>query len=257
MFGFGKKRSNAKIAGDWIAKAPEGKRCYAIGDVHGCLDLLTDLIEKIREDDAQKPEKETFVVFLGDLIDRGPDSKGVLDYLIHSPPDFAKNVFLTGNHEIALLNGLKGDNKLLQTWLNQGGIQCALSYGVPANQLLGAEPDHIQSVLMQAIPQKHIAFLESLKTSARFGDYFLVHAGVRPGVSLSDQRTEDFFWIRDEFLSSDFDFGVKVIHGHSVSEEVQEKQNRIGVDTGAYNTGILTAICLEDESKSYLQARQV
>lgn len=237
------------------AKGPPGKRCYAIGDVHGCLDLLIELLDKIKADNASRPEAETFVVFLGDLIDRGPDSKGVIDLLINHPPEFARCIILRGNHEVALLNGVSGDTGSLQTWLNHGGMQCANSYGVSSSELLGAAPDAIEAVLIQAIPATHFEFMRQFKDSAKFGDYFFVHAGLRPGLPLDQQRKDDFYWIRDEFLTSEYDFGMVVVHGHSITERAEERSNRIGIDTGAYNSGILTALCIDGAQRNYLQVR--
>lgn len=232
-----------------------GKRAYAIGDVHGRLDLLNDLLAQIEQDNATRSVKETVIVFLGDLIDRGPNSRGVIDRLKNTPPDFAKCIFIMGNHEEALVKGLTGSPHLLQPWLKHGGLACAESYGIDIGSIYSQPDDVVEHVLMSAVPESHIKFMQNFYDCVRFGDYLFVHAGVRPNVPIDEQSSRDLKWIRGEFLESDENFGCVVVHGHSINEEIVEKHNRIGIDTGAYKSGILTAVRIEDTEISFLQAR--
>lgn len=237
-----------------VRRGPEGKRCYAIGDIHGRLDLLEDLFLKIGEHAASRPPRETVVVTLGDMIDRGPNAREVVERLMQPLPFNARLVCLKGNHEEMLLAGLKGDSALLRSWLATGGRDTARSYGVDP-VLLDGQPDEVlEHNLAHAIPRRHLDFLEACPDTARFGDYLLVHAGIRPGLDLAAQRPADLRWIRRGFLESPAEHGFLVIHGHSVSLKVEERANRIGIDTGAYKTGILTAIWLEDDQRGLLEA---
>lgn len=247
------KRFNKKITRE-TAKGPDGQRAYVIGDIHGRLDLLNNLLDKIKTDDAEREPAKTSIVFLGDLIDRGPDSKGVVERLLMCPPNFARCLFISGNHEDTLVRGLMGENRLLKAWLKFGGLECAQSYGVDIGAIHGREADVIEHVLLSAIPLSHINFLQSFHESVRFGDYLFVHAGLRPNVPLKRQSARDMLWIRDEFLNSDADFGCIVVHGHTVNGTVVLKENRIGIDTGAYASGILTALRIEGAKTSIIQS---
>jgi len=231
-----------------------GKRLYAIGDVHGRLDLLDDLLGQIERHAAGTPPESRFVVLLGDLIDRGPDSRGVIERLRGKAPIEAKFVFVKGNHEDMLVRAIKGDPSRLPEWLAHGGVQCAQSYGVEVGGLVGASPDSIAHALELRIPQSHVAFMDSFVDSARFGDYLLVHAGVRPGVPLDHQDPGDLRWIRTEFLASPADHGAVIVHGHSIMADVEDMPNRIGVDTGAYRTGKLTALWIDGPDRGFLSA---
>ena len=250
---FGRKTSQSERAFKTVPKGPAGKRCYAIGDVHGRLDLLKGLLASIADHNRQRPQRKTTIVMLGDLIDRGPDSRGVIDHLRNPPEMGASFVFLKGNHEEMLLRGLSGDSTTLTKWIGLGGDQCIKSYGVEPGSLLGQPPETVEAILTAHIPLSHIRFLEGFSDSARFGDYLFVHAGIRPGLRLEDQRPTDLRWIRKEFLSSELAHEFLVVHGHSVTTEVEQRNNRIGIDTGAYRSGILTAICIEDEKTEFLQ----
>lgn len=231
-----------------------GKRCYAIGDVHGRRDLLEVLFDKIASDMAGRESRETVLVLLGDVIDKGPDSRGVVDLLLKPLPFPARLICLKGNHEDTLVRGLRGETYLLTQWLKQGGLACARSYGVDASLVDTQLLEVIEHNLAAAIPRAHLRFLESLADTVRFGDYLLVHAGLRPGVPLKDQTVEDLRWIRKPFLDSKADHGLMVVHGHSVTLEVEQRPNRIGIDTGAYTSGVLTALCLEDDQRWFLTA---
>lgn len=232
-----------------------GKRCYAIGDIHGRLDLLTDLMQRIADHDLSRPTRETVIVTLGDIIDRGPDSRGVVEYLRRPPGKLPRMVHVKGNHEESLIRGLSGELGVLVGWLETGGLECARSYGVDVGSLFGQAPDAAEYTLASRIPPDDIRFMDGFVDSVRFGDYLLVHAGVRPGVKLEDQQPQDLRWIRGGFLDSQADFGFTVVHGHSVSADIEERPNRIGIDTGAYRTGVLTAIWIEDDQRGFLQTK--
>ena len=239
---------------------PPLKRAYAIGDVHGRLDLLEQLIKNIKADIEEQNKAiseaiESHIIFLGDLIDRGPDSKGVVEFLMSFQPDFAKVHLISGNHEESLVRALSGEPELISSWLDHGGKPTALSYGVDPGAILYQTANAQEYILCSAIPKSHIRFLSSFSESVQFGDYFCVHAGIRPGVPIHEQDINDLRWIRGEFLDSEQDHGLVVVHGHTIVEEVVDKSNRIAVDTGAYKSGILSAICLEGKSRRVLYAR--
>ncbi|MFC4293977.1 metallophosphoesterase family protein [Novosphingobium tardum] len=233
---------------------PTGKRAYAIGDVHGRLDLLEQLVETIAADDAAREPAETHLILLGDLIDRGPQSRGVLDFLM-TPPDFAHElVLLRGNHEQFLIDVLASPRDVWGGWLQHGGRQTLASYGVPERLAMG-DPQRFGRALADAIPVSHLKMIEQMKLSYSMGDYLFVHAGVRPGVPLDRQSTRDLLTIRDEFLRSERDHGAVVVHGHSIIESVEELPNRIGLDTGAYRSGKLSALVLEGETRHFLSVQ--
>jgi serine/threonine protein phosphatase 1 len=247
-------RSHKRPAASRKPKGSPGKRCYAIGDVHGRLDLLQELFDLIEQHDAERPDRETVIVLLGDLIDRGPHSSGVIDFVRTYRPVRARVYLVAGNHEELMLRALHGDATAFQLWMTSGGEATARSYGVDISSLEGIGLENMARRLSAAIPASHIAFLRSAADSIRFGDYLLTHAGVRPGVALEDQTVNDLHWIREPFLTSDFDHGFVVVHGHSAQPAIEERANRVGVDTGAHRTGILTAVWIEDEKRGFLQA---
>ena len=235
-----------------MPSGPPGKRCYAIGDVHGRLDLLTSLLDKIKADIARSPGPENFIVFLGDLIDRGPDSKGVVELLMSAPVPDATIRCVKGNHEEGLIRALSGETHLLQDWLKHGGFQCAISYGATGQELMSGETDDVLTTLQQCIPRRHLEFLKGFNDTIAFGDYLFVHAGVRPGVPLEGQSPKDLHWIRDDFLTSSEDFGKVIVHGHTIVERVEVRKNRIALDTGAYCSGKLTALRLFGVERAFL-----
>ena len=231
-------------------------RAYAIGDVHGRLDLLVELLAQIEADNARRSPAKTYVVFLGDLVDRGPDSRGVIELLANSPPRFARNIFLKGNHEEFFTRVLDGDDAVVQHWLTYGGTECAESYGLGSGWMLNADAAQIRDRLIAEVPPDHKEFLDGLADSFPFGDYLFVHAGIRPGVELAEQASRVLRWIREGFLDDRTDHGVIVVHGHTIVERPEEHSNRIAVDTGAYRSGTLTAIGLEGTERWFLEARQ-
>lgn len=236
------------------SEGPPGCRAYAIGDVHGRLDLLVDLLARIEEDNRRRPPAKTWLVFLGDLVDRGPDSRGVVDLLAHRPPGFARNVFLKGNHEEFFLGVLGGDDSGVQHWLAYGGTECAQSYGLSNGWMLNSTPTAIMERLVEQVPASHVRFLEEMHDSFRFGDYLFVHAGIRPGVELDRQSSKDLRWIREGFLDDQTDHGVVVVHGHTIVERPEQHSNRIAIDTGAYRYGTLTALGLEGDERWFIEA---
>ena len=238
------------------ASAPPGKRAYAIGDVHGRLDLLENILQQIEQDIGERPTKSNHIIFLGDLIDRGPSSRGVIERLIGYHPDDIKCHFIMGNHEEVLVRGLRGEPAQLDNWLRHGGDATAQSYGVDQAYLRRQGTEALEHALLSAIPDRHVEFMAGFLDRIQFGDYLMVHAGVRPGTPITDQHPSDLRWIRREFLDSQADHGFVIVHGHTVEPEISNQSNRIGIDTGAYDTGILTAVRLEGEDVCFLQALQ-
>jgi serine/threonine protein phosphatase 1 len=234
---------------------PKGSRAYAIGDVHGRLDLLRALLERIEQDNARRGPAKTFLVFLGDLVDRGPDSRGVIDLLLSRPPRFARPIYLAGNHEEAFLRVVGGDEAVVPAWLSYGGKECAQSYGINGGWLLNATPAAVTSEVAHKVPQAHVDFLASFGDTFRFGDYLFVHAGIRPGLPIEQQVQQDLRWIREGFLDDRTNHGVIVVHGHTIVETVEEHPNRIAIDTGAYRSGTLTAIGIEGRERWFLETK--
>ena len=241
-------------------KFPEGAkgyRAYVVGDVHGHLDLTDQLLAKIDEDLKRRPAKRAVLVFVGDLIDRGPQSAQVIERLRTYRRPGLRTVFLLGNHEEVMLRVLAGDLSLLPDWLAFGGAQCLASYGVDAASLGGLDGEEALALIRRAVPRDHSQFLHGFADSFRFGDYLIVHAGIRPGVELGQQLQSDLRWIRTPFLSDPTDHGVVVVHGHTITKGVEERPNRIGIDTGAYASGVLTALAIEGAERWYLDTREV
>jgi len=243
------KRWFARAAPPPEAEVPPGVRVYAIGDVHGRRDLLVDLIRRIGEDGAARPPAETRLVLLGDLIDRGPESAGVVALARDGVPGFQGVDVLMGNHEEVLLDLLAEPEPVrLGFYLRIGGYQTLESYGVP-ERMLELPELFPPEALLEAVPAADRRWLASLGDRVRIGDYLFVHAGIRPGVGLDEQQPADLRWIRKPFLESRADHGVVVVHGHTVTDEVAWRPNRIGVDTGAYATGRLSAVGLEGRER--------
>jgi serine/threonine protein phosphatase 1 len=222
-----------------------GYRAYAVGDIHGRLDLLDQLLDAIDEDLRRRPAGKVLLVFVGDLIDRGPASAEVIERLRTYRSRRVRPVFLLGNHEEVLLRILAGEAQLIPNWLQFGGAECLSSYGVNPGDLAGLAGTRAVEVIRNAIPAAHVEFLQGFNDTCRFGDYLFVHAGIRPGIALDQQRQSDLRWIREPFLLDDSDHGFVVVHGHTITVEVEERANRIGIDTGAYRSGVLTALAIE------------
>jgi len=230
------------------SRLPEGARnyrAYVIGDVHGKLDLLEELLAKIDRDLERLPAKKVVLVFVGDLIDRGPDSAAVIDLLRTYRRPGAKTVFILGNHEEVMLRILDGDASHIGQWLKFGGAQCLASYGLDPSGLAALGEAEAVAAIRGAIPAEHSRFLHGFADSFRFGDYLIVHAGIRPGVGLEQQLQSDLRWIREPFLGDRSDHGFVVVHGHTITDGVEVRPNRIGIDTGAYASGVLTALAIQ------------
>jgi serine/threonine protein phosphatase 1 len=231
---------------------PDGERVYAIGDIHGRRDLFGALVEAIDADDAARGPADTTVVLLGDLVDRGPASAQVIA-LAREWQARRRVRILAGNHEEMFLRSFN-ELEIFRHFLRHGGRETVLSYGVDRTQFLQAELDEAQDLLRAFVPAEDIAFVGSFEDMIRIGDYLFVHAGIDPGVPLDAQKPRDLRWIREPFLSHPDPHGPVVVHGHTISEEPQDCGNRIGIDTGAFRTGRLTALALEGTTRRYIEA---
>ena len=227
-------------------------RLYGVGDIHGHDALLSEMLAAIEEDIAASEPAENIVVFLGDLIDRGPDSAAVVERLRTLGGPY-KRVFLTGNHEEVLVRILDGDDEPVGDWLRFGGLECAQSYGIDPAWLKTVDSHCAGDAVRTAVPADHGSFLRSFGDSFSAGDYLFVHAGIRPGVPLEQQTLTDLRWIRSPFLECRHRHPKVIVHGHSIAKQVEFRPGRIGVDTGAYRSGILSAIVLEGSAQRVLQ----
>lgn len=225
-------------------RIPPGQRCYAIGDIHGRADLLSALLKLIQADDAARPAAALQLIFLGDLVDRGPESARVVDQAIALARQLPCR-FLAGNHEEVMLKSIEGDERALRLWLRIGGRETILSYGMDEAAYNRLDYDELLAALPGLIPPAHRAFLESFEDLIELGDYAFVHAGIRPDVPLGEQPVNALRWIRDEFLDHPGPHPRIIVHGHSITDQVDWQANRIGIDTGAYASERLTALALE------------
>jgi len=235
------------------ARIPDGGRVYAVGDIHGRSDLLLVVRELIAADCRQGSWSSVTTVFLGDYVDRGSDSRGVLRVLADEPFP-TQTIFLKGNHEAMMLAFL-ADAERWTGWLANGGVETLRSYGVPVRDLRRpGGPAEAARRLQEALPASHRNFLGNLQLSYSVGDYFFCHAGVRPGLPLDRQVEEDLIWIREDFLLSSAAFGKVVVHGHTPVQEPEVLPNRVNLDTGAYISGRLTCLVLEGATRRFLVA---
>jgi len=237
-------------------RTPPDTRIYAVGDVHGRKDLLDRLLRMIATDAKSSGAGRKLVVFLGDYVDRGPESRAVVETVAAGPPagaDWAgfRWVPLLGNHEAMMLQFLE-DLEMASGWLSpgNGGLETLRSYIGELPQPSGLHA--LQSTFARALPADHRRFLASLPASHEEGGYFFVHAGVRPSIPLQHQQRQDLLWIRGEFLGSNVDYGKMVVHGHTITTAPEERANRIGIDTGAFFTGRLTALVAEGEWRGFI-----
>jgi serine/threonine protein phosphatase 1 len=232
---------------------PAGLRIYAIGDIHGRFDLLRELVAEIRNDLKQGRPDRVIEIFLGDYVDRGPQSREIIEWLIETPPITGERICLLGNHEDILLHALD-DTSAMANWLYNGGGETLLSYGVKVRGF-GGESSliELQQGFRAALPGSHLEFLAGLRRVVDFAPYLFVHAGIRPGRAIEDQDLEDLVWIREPFLHSDADFGSIVVHGHTPAMHPEVRKNRINIDTGAVFSGCLTCAVLEDTKLRFLQ----
>ena len=233
------------------AAVPAGTRVYAVGDIHGRRDLLERLLGRIASHSGGAPQKN-HLIFLGDYVDRGPQSKAVIDLILRLDWPGWEIVALRGNHDQAVIDFVE-DPLTYRGWRGFGAAETLVSYGVKApmfddERAFAAARDEF----VEKCPAEHMGFLRALKLSHDVGDYMFVHAGVRPGIALDQQSAADLMWIRDDFLFSNARLDKVIVHGHSPSERPVLRHNRIGVDTGAYATGCLTAAVLEGEDCNFL-----
>ena len=237
-----------------LPSVPDGQRVYAVGDIHGRLDLFEALVAAIEADDAARAPAETLIVLLGDLVDRGDDSRGVIE--------FARDLqrrrpvrILAGNHEEMFLRSLS-DIETFRHFIRHGGRETLLSYGINHGQFQAASMEEAQQLASEAVPADHLAFLESFEDMIQLGDYLFVHAGIDPRLPIDQQRSRDLRWFREPFLSHEGSHGVVVVHGHTICDEPEDCGNRIGIDTGAFMSGRLTALILEGTARCYLEAAE-
>ena len=238
------------------SRTPPDCVIWAVGDIHGRSDLADRLIQAIRADLHAAQASRKVVVLLGDYVDRGLDSRGVLDQLVNLAADPALEVrLLRGNHEDRM-QAFLDDPQIGPSWCDYGGREALASYGVDPPPMRGDAEAWAEAsrALGEALPASHHALLAGLETSVSIGDYFFAHAGARPGVDLQAQSPEDLMWIRQAFLDHPGVFDQVVVHGHTPTEAVQSDARRIGVDTGAYATNVLSAVRLEGETRALLQA---
>lgn len=240
------------------AHGPEGVRLYAIGDVHGRLDLLAAMHQRIEEEIVRDAPADWRVIHLGDYVDRGPDSKGVIDFLIEARERDRRHVMLAGNHDVGFLDFIKKPDPE-GLFIRFGGIQTALSYGVAISEgtsmWFGKADAAVRKgheSLVEAVPQTHIDFLRSLRLSLTLGDFFFCHAGIRPGIALARQNPQDLMWIRDIFHNYQGLFPKIVVHGHTPVPEAEVMANRVNVDTLAWQSGMLSALVVDGPDKRIL-----
>ncbi|KJV10474.1 hypothetical protein VZ95_04650 [Elstera litoralis] len=232
-----------------------GALIYAIGDIHGCARELDSLHEQIAADAAHRMgarHRPVTLVYVGDYVDRGPDSAGVIERLLGPAPiGGAERIYLRGNHEDAMLAFLE-DAEAGAEWLDYGGLETLKSYGVnPGGGALWRQK--LSEGLAAKLPAPHRQFLTSLRDRWSYGGYGFVHAGIRPGLAWDAQKTDDLLWIREPFLSSRTRFDRKIVHGHTITEMPDVRPNRIGIDTGAFHSGILTALVIDGAMEAFLQ----
>ena len=231
---------------------PKNQRIYVIGDIHGRADLLTQLHEKIQIDAELYQGKKT-IVYLGDYVDRGEQSKQVIDILLSKPLENFESIHLKGNHEQAMMDFIEFPGAAA-AWLSFGGREALNSYGIPLAQIPSiSEVSKIAQKLDDKLPDSHRDFMINALHSWQCGSYYFVHAGIRPGVDLDEQTIEDQLWIREDFLGSTLSHGTIVVHGHSITMVPEFLPNRIGIDTGAFSTGVLACLILENDEQRILQ----
>lgn len=233
---------------------PTGQRVYAIGDIHGCDDLFAQMINRIERDNSARGPSTTSLILLGDLVDRGPDSAKVVERAIALKGQYPHTRLIIGNHEECFLSALTGDLRQLRYFTRIGGDATIRSYWGNDADYAAASFEEVAEGLPNCVPQSHVDYLGRGEDMILIGDYIFVHAGIRPGVPLDRQGTEDMRWIREQFIVDDRDFGGVVVHGHTITDGPDVRHNRIGIDTGAYHSGRLTAIGLEGRERWFLTA---
>lgn len=237
-----------------VPTIPVGQRIYAIGDIHGRLDLFDDLIARIEADDAARESARTTVILLGDLVDRGPDSAGV----VRRARDWATTRevrAIAGNHEEMFLGSFDRDDTL-RHFLRHGGRETLLSY-MDYDTYARTTIEELRAMLPDVVPDEDVAYMRAMEDAIRVGDYLFVHAGIRPGVPIEEQQTSDLRWIRREFIEDRGPRDFVVVHGHTIADEPELRPTRIGIDTGAFASGRLTAIGLEGTARWLLCAERL
>jgi serine/threonine protein phosphatase 1 len=228
---------------------------YAVGDIHGRLDLLTRMHAWIAADAAGSTAGRRVLVYVGDYVDRGPHSSGVIDLLIDQPLPGFEIVHLLGNHEDAMLR-FPDDVSIGPTWLTYGGVETLVSYEIDLRLTDWSDERvlrRLQGEVRRRVPRRHVEFMRGMKLTHVEGDYLFVHAGIRPGIPLGLQKREDLLWIRSDFLDSEEDHGRVVVHGHTITDKPEVRLNRIGIDTGAFFSDRLTCLVLEGASQSFFR----
>lgn len=236
------------------AAAPPGERVYAVGDVHGRLDLFSALANAIEADDRARAPADTTIVLLGDLIDRGPHSAEVIT-AARKWRERRKVRILGGNHEEMFLLAFEDIDVFRHFW-RFGGEETLTSYLADPAVLTGTDMEEAHAIFRASVPPEDLQFVAGFEESIAIGDYLFVHAGIRPGIALDEQVPADLRWIREPFLSSRHRHGAVIVHGHTIIDEPEIRANRIGIDTGAYMSGRLTALGLDGTSRWLIEARE-
>lgn len=234
------------------AAIPQGQRVYAIGDIHGRDDLFAELLARICADSEERGVADVTLILLGDLIDRGPASSAVIDRAI-ALKKYRKVRVLKGNHEETFLKALNGDEQAMEMLIRFGGDATLVSYGITGLEVETLDMGNLLWKAASVVPKAHFEFMAAMEDKIAIGDYLFVHAGIRPCVAFHLQKGSDLRWIRDDFLKHTGPHGAMIVHGHSIREEPELLSNRIGIDTGAYESGRLTALGLEGEDRWLLQ----
>lgn len=237
-----------------LPAVPEGERYYLIGDIHGRLDLFEAMVAAIEDDDSSRTAQDTQIVLLGDLVDRGPDSAGVVALTRHWQSQRRVRV-LAGNHEQMMLDAFKKP-EILRHFLKHGGRETVLSYGLTKKQFNAMTLEDLFEALPSLISQTERDYIASFEEYIVAGDYMFVHAGIDPNLPIEEQKRSDLLWIRDRFLSHEGPLDKVVVHGHTIFNKVMDCGNRIGIDTGAFRSGVLSALVLEGDQRRIIQTIQ-
>ncbi|MEE4155614.1 MAG: metallophosphoesterase family protein [Erythrobacter sp.] len=235
-----------------LARVPQGERYYVIGDIHGRLDLFGAMIEGIEADDRAHGRAASHVILLGDLVDRGPDSAGVIA-AARAWQERRSVRILMGNHEEMFLDSFERP-EVLRHFLKHGGAETLASYGIDRKELAMRDPEDLLGMIAAFVPERDIDFIAGFEEMIIAGDYCFVHAGIDPTSPINAQKRSDLLWIRERFLNHEGPLAKVVVHGHTIFERVIDCGNRIGIDTGAFRSGVLTALVLEGDQRRIMQA---